>query len=188
MGMFTSNSLQMTLVNKIYGPIMKDLDKSINNLILNDLIDYLLPPNPDGPIVDIFQASASQGFAVPGYDTWAYGSNFNSDPEYNLFIILGSQWQGVVDSILDSCGVSENNSVPDNIEAWNDCVDQAEEAVDSAINYSMDVVEPGIFGGQDVHIGPFPDVCDGWLPVATIVIPMNLAVGRGESILTNCLP
>ncbi|HLT36894.1 MAG TPA: hypothetical protein VK034_11435, partial [Enhygromyxa sp.] len=120
--------------------------------------------------------------------TWAYGSNFNSDPNFNLFIILGDQWQGVVDQILNSCGVSENKSIPENLEAMQKCIDQVEMAVDSAINYSLEVIEPGLLGSQDVHLGPFPAVCQGFLPVATLVIPINLAVGRGETWQTNCLP
>ncbi|PRQ10086.1 hypothetical protein [Enhygromyxa salina] len=188
LGMFNQSYIRVRLINDWYGDAIKQLDKSINNLILSDLIDYLLPPNPNGPVIELFSASASVGFAVPGYDTWAYGSNFNSDPAFNLFIILGDQWQGVVDQILGACGVSEDNSIPENIDALNGCVDQIEMAVDSAINYSIEVVEPGLLGDQDVHIGPFPAVCEGFLPVATLVIPINLAVGRGETWQTNCLP
>ncbi|KIG17825.1 BNR repeat domain protein [Enhygromyxa salina] len=188
LGMFNQSYIRVRLINDWYGDTIKQLDKSINNLILSELIDYVLPPNPNGPVIELFSASASVGFAVPGYDTWAYGSNFNSDPNFNLFIILGDQWQGVVDQIFGGCGVSEDNSVPENIEAVTDCIDQIEMAVDSAINYSIDVIEPGLLGDQDVHLGPFPAVCEGFLPVATLVIPVNLAVGRGETWQTNCLP
>jgi hypothetical protein len=188
LGMFNQSFIRVKLINAWYGDAIKALDKSINNLILSEIIDYLLPPNPNGPVIELFSASASVGFAVPGYDTWAYGSNFNSDPEFNLFIILGDQWQGVVDQIIGSCGVSGENSIPDNIEALQDCMDQVEMAVDSSIQYSVDVIEPGLLGDQDVHLGPFPQACQGFLPVATLVIPVNLAVGRGETWQTNCLP
>src|SRR5690606_19549479 len=62
LGMFNQSYIRVKLVNEWYGDIIKDLDKSINNLILSDLIDYLLPPNPAGPVIDMFSASASLGF------------------------------------------------------------------------------------------------------------------------------
>ncbi|EDM79291.1 hypothetical protein PPSIR1_04103 [Plesiocystis pacifica SIR-1] len=187
-GMFGQSNLRVQLINKWYGDVIADLDKSINNLILAEAIDYFWPPNANGPIVDLFQASSSVSFAVPGYDTWAYGSGFNSDPAYNLFLIFGDQWQGVVDNVLDSCGVSQDKSVFENVDAMESCVEDAEGAIDSTINYSMSVIEPGLLGGQDVHLGPFPEACSGFLPVATVIVPINLATGRGESILVNCLP
>jgi hypothetical protein len=188
LGMFNQSYLRVKLVNQWYGDVIKELDKSINNLILSAMIDYLLPANADGPLIELLQASASVGYAVPGYDTWAYGSGFNSDPAFNLFLILGDQWQGVVSQIFNACGVSESNSLPDNVEKFNNCVKQVEDAVDSSVNYSLTVIEPGLLGGQDIHLGPFPPACSGFLPVATLVIPINLAVGRGETWLTNCLP
>ncbi|MCA9700691.1 MAG: hypothetical protein KC431_24405, partial [Myxococcales bacterium] len=72
MSMFDIGYTRATLIDWFYGDAIAAADKSINNLILGSLIDYFLPPNPQGPVIEIFQASASIGFAVPGYDTWAY--------------------------------------------------------------------------------------------------------------------
>ncbi|NVB42489.1 hypothetical protein G6O69_31995 [Pseudenhygromyxa sp. WMMC2535] len=187
LGLFNQSYIRIKLVNEWYGDAFAALDKSINNLILNDLIDYFLPADPNGPIIDILQASSSVGYALPGYDTWAYGSNFNTDPSFNVFLILGDQWQGIVDSIIDGCGVSEENTIPENYEAFTGCIEDIEDSVDSSILEPGQVIEPGTLGGQDIYLGPFPEACSGSFPVATLVIPINLATGRGETWLTNCI-
>ena len=188
MGMFNQSNIRIKLINQWYGDAMDAIDKSLNNLILNGLLDKYWPVHPEGPILDLVFASASQGFAVPGYDWVMHGSYFNDDPNYNLVLVFGDNWQGIVDNILGSCGVSPDNSAPENHEALEKCISDTQDAVDSILNTPIEIIKPGLLGDQDVHMGPFPNACDGFLPVATIIVPINLAVGRGESLLVNCLP
>jgi hypothetical protein len=189
-GMFGDSYLQIKLVKEWYGPYIEELDKSINNLIALDLIDYFFPPNPDGPVIDLMAASASVGFATPGYDTWIYGSGFNEDPEFNLVIVIGDQWQTILDQLFGACGVEDADTVPEKVEAIVDCIQEVQEAAQGIIDGIItpdEVVDPGFIWTQDVHIGEFPEACSGSLPLAIGVIPINLAVGRGPAFTTNCI-
>ncbi|UQA58349.1 hypothetical protein [Polyangium aurulentum] len=187
-GMFGQSTLQMQLVNQWYGDYIKEIDKSLNNLILLKMIDYILPPDPGGPVIEMLQSSFGQGFAVPGYDTWVYGKNFNSDPEYNMFIVIGDGWQTVAENVWTACGVAEADTVPEKIETVANCIKDTIEAVNNSLpQYSMEVIDPGDLADQDVHMGPFPEACSGSLPLAIGIIPVNLAVGRGPTFLSNCI-
>lgn len=187
-GMFGQSTLQMQLVNQWYGDYIKEIDKSLNNLILLKMIDYVLPPSPGGPEIEMLVASGSQGISIPGYDTWVYGKNFNSDPEYNMFIVIGDGWQTVAENVWTACGVAEADTVPEKIDTVANCTKDTIEAVNNSLpQYSMEVLDPGDLADQDVHLGPFPEACSGKLPLAIGIIPVNLAVGRGPTFLSNCL-
>ena len=170
-GSFGQSYLQIQLVNKWYGKYIAELDKSINNLILIGGIDYFLPPDPNGPVIDYLVASASLGFATPGYPSWVDGYNFHEDPEMNLFIVVGDQWQGILEQIFSACGVEEADTVPEKIFTVLECIEDIEEAVDNLFLYPMSV-GPGIYGP---------------LPIAIGLIPINLGIGRGPSYLINCV-
>lgn len=186
-GSFGQNYLQIQLVNKWYGKYIKELDKSINNLILIGAIDYWLPPDPNGPVIDYLVASASLGFATPGYPSWVDGYNFHEDPEMNLFIIVGEQWQGILEQIFSACGVEEADTVPEKIYTVLECIEDIEEAVDNLFLHPMSV-GPGIYGSpQGLDLGEFPEACSGPLPIAIGLIPVNLGIGRGPSYLINCV-
>ncbi len=186
-GSFGQNYLQIQLVNKWYGKYIAELDKSINNLILIGGIDYFLPPDPNGPVIDYLVASASLGFATPGYPSWVDGYNFHEDPEMNLFIVVGDQWQGILEQIFSACGVEEADTVPEKIFTVLECIEDIEEAVDNLFLYPMSV-GPGIYGSpQGLDLGEFPEACSGPLPIAIGLIPINLGIGRGPSYLINCV-
>jgi hypothetical protein len=187
-GMFGQSTLQLQLVNQWYGDYIKEIDKSLNNLILLGLIDYILPPDPGGPEIEWLQSSGAQGISIPGYDTWVYGKNFNPDPGLNMFIVIGDGWQTVVENVWTACGVAEADTVPEKIDTVANCVKDTIEAVNNSLpKYSEEVLDPGDLAEQDVHMGPFPEACSGSLPLAIGIIPVNLAVGRGPTFLSNCL-
>jgi len=189
LGMFNSNNLQITMINKVYGKYIAELDKSINNLILVDLIDYFFPPNPQGPVIEFLQASASLSFAVPGYPTWIDGHSFNDDPQYNLIIVIGDGWQTVVDNIFSACGINDANTIPEAVDILDQCVQDVFDAVNESTMTPTSVVTPGLFGSQQgLDMGNFPQACSGSLPVAIALIPINLGIGRGPAYTTNCLP
>jgi hypothetical protein len=186
-GSFGQSYTQIQLINKWYGKYIKELDKSINNLILIGAIDYYLPVDPNGPVIDYLVASASLGFATPGYPSWVDGYNFHEDADTNLFLVIGDQWQGVLEQIFSACGVEEAKTVPAKIEKVLKCIDEIEEAVDSLFLYPVSV-GPGIYGSaQGLDLGAFPQACSGPLPIAIGLIPINMAVGRGPSYTINCV-
>jgi hypothetical protein len=186
-GSFGQSNLQVQLINKWYGKYIAELDKSINNLILIGAIDYFLPVDPNGPVIEYLVASASIGYAQPGYPSWVDGYNFHEDPEMNLFIVIGEQWQGILEQIFSACGVEEADTVPEKIYTVLECIEDIEEAVDSLFLEPLDV-GPGIYGSvQGVDLGEFPEACSGPIPIAIGLIPINLAVGRGPSYTINCL-
>jgi len=188
MGMFNQNALLSTLIDGMYGDLIEAIDKSINNLILLKAIDYLLPPNPQGPQIDMLVASFGQGFAKVGYDTWVYGSGFNTDPNMNIFIIIGDGWQTIADSIFSACGVGDANTLPEMVDTVEQCINDVKEAAQNSLpTNSMEVIEPGTLGAQDVHLGPFPPACSSALPLAIGIIPVNLATGRGPTVMSNCI-
>jgi hypothetical protein len=185
-GFFGSGSLQMTLVNKIYGKYIQELDVSINNLILINLIDYFFPPDPQGPVIDFLFASASAGFAVVGYDSSLDGYNFNSDPTANMILVVGQASQTVVESIFSACGIDEADTAPEAIDTLANCIEDVIAAVESSIIYPTSV-SPGEDADQHLELGPFPAACSGTLSKPIGLIPINLAVGRGPTHLVNCI-
>lgn len=188
MGMFNQNALLSQMINGMYGELIDAIDKSINNLILLDAIDYLLPPNPQGPVIDMLFASSSQGFSKVGYDTWVYGSGFNKDPNMNIFIIIGDGWQTIVENIFSACGVGDANTLPEMVDTVEQCIKDVQEAATNSLpTDSMEVIEPGTLGAQDVHLGPFPPACSSAIPLAIGIIPVNLATGRGATWKSNCI-
>jgi hypothetical protein len=187
-GMFNQNALLSTLIDGMYGKLIEAADKSINNLILLSAIDYLLPPNPNGPVIEMLYASSSMGFSKVGYDTWAYGSGFNKYPDMNMFIIIGDGWQTIVDSIFSACGVGDANTLPEMIDTVQQCIrDVQEAAMNSLPTNSLEVIDPGTLAAQDIHMGPFPPACSSAIPLAIGIIPVNLATGRGPTWKSNCI-
>ncbi len=187
LGMFNQSHIRVRLVNEWYGDYIAQLDESINNFILEGVLNVAFPPSAEGPVIDFLQASASVGFATPGYPSWIDGHNFNEmDGGFNLVLVFGDSWQGIVDNVIDGCGIEESDSIPEAVEKFRDCVAELEAAVDSIFWYPVSV-GPGLFGyDQGLDMGPFPDACGGGLPTATFLLPMTY-LGRGPSYFINCI-
>ena len=76
MGMVNLGGIRGMYIEHVIVPVVEQLDLSINNLILMGLINYFA--SGDGTVtIDYPMASSSFGYAVPGYDTWMYGSGFS---------------------------------------------------------------------------------------------------------------
>ncbi|MDI1451806.1 hypothetical protein [Polyangium sp. 6x1] len=188
LGMFNQNMIQMQMINKMYGKWIEAIDKSLNNLILIQAIDYLLPPNPEGPVIEMMYASSSMGFSKVGYDTWVHGHGFNSDPNFNIFIIIGEGWQTIAENVFTACGVGEANTLPEMVDTVEQCIKDVTEAAQNSLpTNSMEVIEPGLLADQDIHMGAFPEACSSAIPLAIGIIPVNLAAGRGPIYKSNCI-
>ena len=133
-------------------------------------------------------ASSSTSFSKVGYDTWVHGHGFNSDPNFNIFIIIGEGWQTIVENVFTACGVGDANTLPEMVDTVEQCIDDVTEAAQNSLPQdAMEVVEPGLLADQDVHMGPFPEVCSSAIPLAIGIIPVNLATGRGPVYKSNCI-
>ena len=185
-GMSARSSVQMQLANKWYKEPFEAIDISINNMIAMELISLALPPTGDLSM-DYIQASASYGIALPGYDTRIYGSGFSTTPGMNQFFIVGVDWQGDVDAILDGCGFGGGDSLAERLETAQTCLD-ATDPGDSVGGQSVN--DDGVLGEQRVYLGAFPSVCgSGYYPVTIGIMALNLESGaRTAFTRLTCLP
>ena len=177
-------------LKKVISPVVDQLDLSINNLILMGLIEYFAPGDGGVEIVHV-QASSSVGWALPGYDTWIYGSGFSTKPAMNKFILVGVDWQEALGTILDGCGIEEGDTVPEIVDDIDSCIDTVNEAIENSQAAPDSVINDGVWASQGVHIGPFPDICgDGWVPIVVGVMGINMeSGGRTEGFTQlNCIP
>lgn len=187
LGMFGDSYLQVRLLQDWYGDYIDQLDESFNNFILADAIDYYIELGEEPPTIDYLIASASIGFATPGYPSWIDGFNFAEQPERNLFLVFGDSWQGIIDAIISGCGLDLDDTLPERFETLVSCLTEIEGAVDS-IFWTPDSVGPGQYGSQQgLDMGEFPEVCGGGLPTATFVVPISWENGRGPSYFINCI-
>lgn len=189
-GMGNYSRVQSFVINRYYMPVIEQLDLSINNLILMELIDYLAPAGVGGPEIMWVENTSSTAWVQPGRDTVIYGSGFAEQAGYNLFVIVGVSWQEVVDEVFDMCGIdSKEDTVVDMADSLDDCRETFEDAVENSVAEPTGVATDDVWG-QAVSIGPLPDVCgSGWVPVTIGLLPINLATGtRGEFFQVNCLP
>ena len=85
------SSLQLRLINQIYGPFLQEIQNAMVTMAVADLIDYLLPPAAGAPRMEFVFASASLSFASPGYNTWIQGTGFPTDPSKTRILILSYQ-------------------------------------------------------------------------------------------------
>ena len=189
LGQFSIGGIRGYYINKVIVPVVEQLDLSINNLILMGLIEYFSPGN-GGININHIQASSSVGWALPGYETWIYGSGFSTTASMNKFIIVGVDWQEAVGEILDGCGIEEGDTVPEIVDDIEGCIDTVNDAIDNSQSTPSQVGNSDIWG-MGVYIGPFPDVCgDGWVPIAIGLMGLNMENGgRTEGFeQLNCIP
>jgi hypothetical protein len=186
-GMFGDSYLQVKLINDWYGDYIAQLDESFNNFILAGAIEYFIPLGDNPPTIEYLVASASAGFATPGYPTWVDGYNFHEDPEMNLFLVFGDSWQGIIDAIISACGVEEADTVPEKVVTVVECLQEVQAAAESILVEPVSV-GAGLYGSpQGLDLGEFPEVCSGGLPTATFLLPINYIEGRGPTYFVNCI-
>ena len=189
MGMVNLGGIRGMYIEHVIVPVVEQLDLSINNLILMGLINYFAPG--DGTVtIDYPMASSSFGYAVPGYDTWMYGSGFSSTPAMNKFIIVGVEWQEALGTIMDGCGIEEGDTVPEIVEDIDGCMETVNDAIENS-QATPDAYLASSAFGEGVHLGPFPDVCgDGWVPVTIGILAINMETGGRTTEFTQlvCIP
>ena len=189
MGMVSLGGIRGMYIDNVIVPAVEQLDLSINNLILMGLINYLAPG--DGSVrIDFVQASSSVGYALPGYDTFFYGSGFSTTPSMNTFIIVGVDWQEALGTIMDGCGIEDGDTVPEIVSDISDCMDTVNDAIENSQATPESYVNDELWG-QGVGIGPFPDVCgSGWVPLTIGVLAINLETGGRTTEFTEliCIP
>ena len=187
-GQALQGSLRLNLASHLYSDVIAQIDLSINNLIAIGAISTALPPTGD-LYMDYVYASSSLVYAVPGYDTRIYGSGFSENPAMNQIFIVGVDWQGTVDTILDGCGLG-SGSLIERLEAARDCIDSVSDTAEASFVDGTGVANDGVLSDQVLYMGPFPDVCGtGWVPVTIGLMAMNLETGsRSEFQTLTCLP
>lgn len=177
LGAVNVGGLRGYYIKKVIVPVVEQLDLSINNMILMGLIEYFAPGD-GGVTIDHIQASSSVSFALPGYDTWIYGSGFSTTASMNKFLIVGVDWQEALGTIMDGCGIEDGDTVPEIVDDIDSCIDTVNDAIDNSQANSQQVVNDGVWGEQGVGIGPFPDVCgDGWVPITIGIMGINSESG-----------
>ena len=190
-GISAKHSMQMSIANVLYKDVFEAIDATINNLILMEAIEVALPPQ--GSIsMDHIQTSSSHGIALPGYETFIYGSGFSENPGLNIFLLVGVDWQGAVDGLLNGCNGSSSN-LPQRLSKLHKCVKGIKTVLEGGGGTASDgqtVVPNGIWGEQEVYLGEFPDICgEGWLPVTIGILAWNLETdARTEFTALSCLP
>lgn len=190
LGAVNVGGLRGYYLSHVIAPVVAQLDLSINNLILIGLIEYLAPGD-GGVSIEHIQASSSVAWALPGYDTWIYGSGFSETAALNKFIIVGVDWQEALGTIMDGCGIEDGDTVPEIVDDISDCMDTVNDAIENSQATPTEVVDDGVWGAQGVYIGPFPDVCgDGWVPITIGIMGMNMESGGRTAGFTtlNCIP
>jgi hypothetical protein len=144
-GFFVEDSLQWTLIQKIYGPVMQQLERMTAILALNGLLQsYLNSATLDGVVTGASQSV--QAFAISGSFIEVDGIPSNARPDrYNVWLIGANQIaaaQGVINSFNPS-GVKSISDVykffkgiVDAIQTAGEAYDQAHQPPDSAVQVS----------------------------------------------------
>ena len=185
-GSFSSMSIRVQLIGKIYGPILAELDTMINTLIIAGIVDAVWGAAGGAPRIDFIFASASVGFACPGYSTTLHGSGFDPIASNNLLVVIGPALQAAFGAIWDAVP-QEGDSFYDVWEGVEGALDAIDEAIDSTFVVPQ-AVERGDISPQLLRIGPWPIEHNGRLPTPIIIIPVNVFTGRGERAELNQMP
>lgn len=186
-GFVNTSNIQVQMMNKMYGDAFKALDRMINNLILLKVIDYFYDPDAVAPEIFTPYASASLAFALEGYDAKFGGSGFHDDPSFNHFLIIGDGWQDTAENAMNACGIKPGDSHPKIYKKVEGCVQQVLDLAESSVAYGTQVDKPGQLDAYDVHIGPFPEACESFVPVPIGIIPVNANTGSGPLLTLNCI-
>lgn len=190
MGCFNTSNIYVTLINKVYGKYLGELDAAFNTLIIGGIIDTIWPPVGGGPEITFTQASASASFACPGYASTLYGYNFNATPAKNVFIIIGANVTATAEAAWNAINVGQDDTIFDVVEKLQEFQD-AVQGLGGNVILGTDVYPDALGPGEDgIFIGPWPDTNPGSLPSPVHIIPINHDIGRGLSYqlseLGNC--
>ncbi len=187
LGFVNSSHIQIQFMHKMYGDLFNALDKMINQLILLEVIDYFYDPDDIAPAIYTPYASASLAFALEGYNTKFGGEGFHEDPSMNWFIIIGDAWQETAENAMNGCGIKPEDSYPKKYDKLKKCVKQVEDVANGAVAEGTMVDAPGQLDGYDVHIGPFPEACESFVPIPIGIVPVNLQTGSGPVLTLSCI-
>ena len=195
LGLMGGSSLQMKLVNEIYGPIMTEVSEMIAVLALNGLIETYANTASLGDLVSgaslSFHAPGMGGSHIEGYglDTTGAGGNETW--------FIGPEAFDLVKNLIQSFDASDVESIED---VWNyfegiaDAVDASFEGYERA-HTQPDAVYPGGCLLDDssgcaalVFNSGFPDVNSTRFPSPVIVLLHNTNNGSWSSGIFNFVP
>ncbi len=60
------------------------------------------------------------------------GKRFNLDPSFNRILVIGSGVQTVADKLLSACDIAKADSLPEKVDAIDDCVQAVKDALVAA--------------------------------------------------------
>jgi len=122
LGFFAGSSLQMNLVNRIYGPVMAQVSRMIVIMAANALLEEYV--NPASLVTLITGASQSiHVYNAPGSVIEGYGINTDNVASNEVFLIGGGA-VAAVEGLIDAFN-------PGNIESFDDIDDYFEGIVDA---------------------------------------------------------
>jgi len=190
-----------------YNGLLKDVGKAISQMVImlaiQDLIEASLPLPDNPPELYSIHGSAA-GFVTPGNPWIAYGAGFAADPVLTVFIFIAPEFSaaindaiwGLIDLLQNIKGLLGEENVFTAIKTAKDIVDGIKalaDGIDGMGGWEHMVLSPQNVDGAgtaDVFLN-FPPLPTGvncsFLPQPGVMIPVNLLVGRGESMAVNVI-
>jgi len=134
LGLFGGSSLQMSLVNKIYGPVMAQVSRMMVILAVDALLtDYLNLANMEGITTGGFLSGHANG--IPGSTVQGTGMNRENVASNEVFLIGGNavqQVEGLIDLFQSAGNISSFDELDDFFDSVIDFIGQVQEAYDKA--------------------------------------------------------
>jgi hypothetical protein len=195
LGLFAGCSLQMDLVNRIYGPIMEEVTRMIVIVAANGLLNtYTNIAHMEGII-----SGASLSFHAPNLPgSVIEGSGTSDNVSRNDVFFVGPAAVSAVQGVLSAFNPSNIHSLQDVYKFFDGIVNalqSAADAYDQAHKLPNDVVHGCLLDGGEsfsctelIYDAGFPDVNDTHFPSPVIVLYHNLDTGFWASGAFNFVP
>jgi hypothetical protein len=187
-GLMSGMSIQMNLVNRIYGPIMQDVTRMMVLLAANGLLaQYTNTAN-------IFQiiTGGSLSFHAPNLPGSSIeGLGFSSNVAANDVFFVGPNAVSAVEDLLSAFNPGNIDSMQDVFDFFDGIIDAlqgAGEAYDEAHKLPSSFVNFCVFDDPCtslIYNSGFPDVNDSFIPSPVIVIVNNMDNGSWSSGIFN---
>jgi hypothetical protein len=195
LGLFSGCSLQMKLVNEIYGPIMKEVSQMMAVLIANHLLTNYLGTTYLGDII----SGASLSFHAPGLGGSSIeGSGFDTtDVALNETWFIGPEAFNAAQDLIEAFKPGDMHSPQDVYDYFQGIVDKVQGAIDAYNNAHTqpDEVATGqcllddSSGCTSLYFDSgFPDVNTTRFPSPVIILLLNKTSSTWSSGIFNFVP